>query len=182
LPALQGDGFARETEFNKILGNDKLIIASGNARTVDDWSRFADGFSALAEKLKPFQMRIGYHNHTGEFLPVDGQIPEYILFDKASPDVFVQLDIGHCAHGGGDPVAVIRKYAGRLLSVHVKDWVPATGSDIVGEGIVKWDEVLAACAGAPSLQWYNIEEESGKFPGLDGIDQDFKNFTKLLAG
>jgi sugar phosphate isomerase/epimerase len=182
LPALQGDGFARETEFNKILGNDKLIIASGNARTVDDWSRFADGFSALAEKLKPFQMRIGYHNHTGEFLPVDGQIPEYIFFDKASPDVFVQLDIGHCAHGGGDPVAVIKKYAGRLLSVHVKDWVPATGSDIVGEGIVKWDEVLAACAGAPSLQWYNIEEESGKFPGLDGIDKDFKNFTKLLAG
>jgi sugar phosphate isomerase/epimerase len=182
LPALQGDGFARETEFNKILGNDKLIIASGNARTVDDWSRFADGFSALAEKLKPFQMRIGYHNHTGEFLPVDGRIPEYIFFDNASPDVFVQLDIGHCAHGGGDPVAVIRKYAGRLLSVHVKDWVPATGSDIVGEGIVKWDEVLAACAGAPSLQWYNIEEESGKFPGLDGIDKDFKNFTKLLAG
>jgi sugar phosphate isomerase/epimerase len=182
LPALQGDGFARETEFNKIIGNDRLIIASGNARTVDDWSRFADSFSALAEKLKPLQMRIGYHNHTGEFSPVDGRIPEYIFFDKASPDVFVQLDIGHCAHGGGDPVAVIKKYAGRLVSLHVKDWDPATGGDIVGEGIVQWDEVLAACARAPSLQWYNIEEESGKFPGLDGIDKDFKNFTKLLAG
>jgi sugar phosphate isomerase/epimerase len=182
LPALQGDGFARETDFNKIIGNDKLIIASGNARTADDWSRFADAFSALAEKLKPLQMRIGYHNHTSEFSPVDGRIPEYIFFDKASPDVFVQLDIGHCAHGGGDPVAVIKKYAGRLVSVHVKDWDPATGGDIVGEGIVKWDEVLAACASAPSLQWYNIEEESGKFPGLDGIDKDFKNFGRLLAG
>ncbi len=180
LPTLQGNGFARETEFNKIIGNDKLIIASGNARTVDDWSRFADGFSAVAEKLKPLQMRIGYHNHTGEFKAVDGQIPEYVFFDKASPDVFVQLDIGHCAHGGGDPVAVINKYRNRLVSVHVKDWVPATGGDIVGEGIVKWDEVLTACAGAPNLQWYNIEEESGKFPGLEGIDKDFKNFSKLL--
>ncbi|MGA2555325.1 MAG: TIM barrel protein [Verrucomicrobiota bacterium] len=181
LPALQGDGFARETEFNKILGNDKLIIASGNARTMDDWTRFADGFSAIAEKLKPLQMRIGYHNHTGEFNPIDGQIPEYIFFDKAGPDVFVQLDIGHCAHGGGDPVAVIKKYSDRLVSVHVKDWVPATGGDIVGEGIVNWDDVLAACAGAPNLQWYTIEEESGKFPGLDGIDRDYENFSKLLA-
>src|ERR1039458_1126279 len=76
LGTLQGDGFARETEFNKVIGNDKLIIASGNARTVDDWNRFAEGFSAIAEKLKPLQMRIGYHNHTGEFAPVDGQIPE----------------------------------------------------------------------------------------------------------
>jgi len=182
LPALQGDGFARETEFNKVIGNDKLIIASGNARTIDDWTRFADGFSAIAEKLKPLQLRLGYHNHTGEFAAIDGQIPEYIFFDKASPDVFVQLDIGHCAHGGGDPVAVIKKYSDRLVSVHVKDWVPATGGDIVGEGIVKWDDVLAACAGAPNLQWYNIEEESGKFPGLEGIDKDFKNFSKLLAG
>ncbi|HXR08011.1 MAG TPA: TIM barrel protein [Candidatus Acidoferrum sp.] len=182
LPALQGDGFARETEFNKVIGNDKLIIASGNARTIDDWTRFADGFSAIAEKLKPLQLRLGYHNHTGEFNAIDGQIPEYIFFDKASPDVFVQLDIGHCAHGGGDPVAVIKKYSDRLVSVHVKDWVPATGGDIVGEGIVKWDDVLAACAGAPNLQWYNIEEESGKFPGLEGIDKDFKNFSKLLAG
>ena len=47
---------------------------------------------------------------------------EYIFFDKTSPDVFVQLDIGHCAHGGGDPVAVIKKYSDRLLSVHAKDW------------------------------------------------------------
>jgi sugar phosphate isomerase/epimerase len=182
LGALQGDGFARETEFNKVLGNDRLIIASGNARTVDDWSRMADSFSAIAEKLKPLNLRIGYHNHTGEFTPVDGQVPEFVFFDKASPDVFVQLDIGHCAHGGGDPVAVIKKYSNRLVSVHVKDWDPATRSDIVGEGMVKWPEVLEACAGAPNLQWYNVEEESGKFPALEGIDKDFKNFTKLLAG
>ena len=182
LPTLQGDGFARETEFNKVIGNDKLIIASGNARTVDDWTRMADGFSAIAEKLKPLNLRIGYHNHTGEFTPVDGQVPEFIFFDKASPDVFVQLDIGHCAHAGGDPVAVIKKYSNRLVSVHVKDWEPATRGDIVGEGIVKWPDVLEACASAPNLQWYTVEEESGKFPALEGIDKDFKNFTKLLAG
>jgi sugar phosphate isomerase/epimerase len=91
----------------------------------------------------------------------------------------VQLDIGHCAHGGADPAAYLKKYGDRVLSVHAKDWAPG-GGDIIGEGIVKWSEVLEACAASPSLQWYIVEEESGKYPGLEGIAKDFKNLTKLL--
>jgi sugar phosphate isomerase/epimerase len=180
LADVQGDRLERTVEFNKTIGNDKLVVASMSARTIDDWTRRADEFSAAAEKLKPSNMRLGYHNHVAEFKKTDGQTPEFVFFDKASPDVFVQLDIGHCAHGGGDPAAVIKKYGDRLLSVHIKDWVPATGGDIVGEGIVPWPEVLAACAQAKALQWYNIEEESNKFPGLGGIEKDFTNLTKLL--
>ena len=67
LGGLQGDGLQREVDFNQTLGNDKLIIASLNATTADDWRRRADEFSAVAEKLEPFKMRVGYHNHTGEF-------------------------------------------------------------------------------------------------------------------
>jgi sugar phosphate isomerase/epimerase len=179
LAEVQGDRLERAVEFSIILGNDKLIVSMGS-RTIEEYERHADEFSAVAEKLKPHNMRIGYHNHTAEFQKIDDRAPEFVFFDKASPDVFVQLDIGHCAHGGGDPVAVIKKYGDRLLSVHVKDWVPATGGDIVGEGIVKWPEVLAACAEAKALQWYIIEEESNMFPGLGGIEKDFVNLTKLL--
>jgi len=177
---VQGNRLERTVEFNKVIGNDKLIVASTNASTAEDWTRRADEFSAVAEQLKPHNMRIGYHNHTGEFHAIDGQKPEDIFFGKASPGVFMQLDIGHCAHAGADPAAYIKKYGDHLLSVHVKDWVRATGGDIVGEGIVKWPEVLTACASAPALQWYIIEEESNKFPGLEGIEKDFKNLTKLL--
>jgi sugar phosphate isomerase/epimerase len=180
LGDVQGDRLERTVEFNKTIGNNKLVVASMGAKTVDDWTRQADLFSAAAEKLKPHDMRVGYHNHTGEFHKIDDQVPEFIFFDKASPDVFVQLDIGHCAHGGGDPAAVIKKYGDRLLSVHIKDWVPANGGDVVGEGIVKWPEVLAACAEAKALQWYNVEEESNRFPGLGGIEKDYANLTKLL--
>ena len=180
LRTLQGDGFQREVDFNKTIGNDRLIIASSNAKTADDWARLADSFSQIAEKLKPLNMRLGYHNHASEFTPIDGQMPEDIFFGKASPEVFVQLDIGHCAHAGADPTAYLKKYGNRTLSVHVKDWVAETRGDIVGEGIVNWSEVLDACAAASALEWYVIEEESGKFQALDGIDKDFKNFTRLL--
>jgi sugar phosphate isomerase/epimerase len=161
LQVLQGDGLQKEVDFNKTIGNDRLIIASANGRTADDWAKLADSFSAVAAKLKPLNMRIGYHNHAAEFTPIDGKMPEDIFFEKASPDVFVQLDIGHCAHAGGDPAAYIKKYGNRVLSVHVKDWVAATRGDIVGEGMVKWPEVLEACAGAcPAM----VRHRRGKQP------------------
>jgi sugar phosphate isomerase/epimerase len=180
LQVLQGDGLKKEVDFNKTIGNDKLIIASANGRTADDWAKLADSFSAVAEKLKPLNMRIGYHNHSAEFTPIDGKMPADIFFGKASPDVFMQLDIGHCAHAGGDPAVYMKKYGDRILSVHVKDWVEATRGDIVGEGIVKWPDVLDACATSSALQWYITEEESNQFKALEGIDKDFKNFAKMF--
>jgi sugar phosphate isomerase/epimerase len=180
LPTLLGDGFQKEVDFNQTIGNDKLIIASANASTAESWAKLADNFSAVAAKLKPLKLRLGYHNHAVEFTPMDGKMPEDIFFEKASPDVFVQLDIGHCAHAGGDPAAYIKKYGSRVLSVHVKDWVAATRGDIVGEGMVKWPDVLEACAGASGLQWYVTEEESNQFKGLEGIEKDYKNFVKML--
>ena len=182
LPRLQQDaGFQSEVDYNKTIGNDRLIIAMGNARTIDDWKKMADAFSAVAAKLKPLGLRLGYHNHTGEFTAVDGQTPEYVFFDQAGPDVFVQLDVGHCLHGGGDPVAVIKKYNSRLVTMHIKDYNPTTRGDIVGEGAVKWPDVLDACSTCPNLQWYTIEEEVSR-GGLTSVEKSFKNWVKILAG
>jgi sugar phosphate isomerase/epimerase len=195
LQGVTAENFQKTVDFNSILGNEKLIVASlANTKTADDWAKNADTFSAVAEKLKPYKMRIGYHNHVAEFQPMGGPggpLAEDIFFGKASPDVFVQLDIGHCAHAGVDPVAakagadpalVLKKYAGRVLSVHVKDWVPATGGDIIGEGVVKWPEVLDACDhNGGAVQWYIVEEESGKYPLLTGIDKDYQNLQQLFA-
>jgi sugar phosphate isomerase/epimerase len=180
LPLLLGDRIQTEIDYNKTIGNDRLIIAMGNARTIDQWKKMADDFSTVAAKLKPFGLRIGYHNHTAEFTAVDGQIPEDVFFGNANPDVFVQLDVGHCVHAGGDPVAVIKKYTSRLVTMHIKDYNPTTRGDIVGEGSVKWKDVLDACATAPNLQWYTVEEEVS-MKGLESIDTDFKNWAKILA-
>jgi sugar phosphate isomerase/epimerase len=182
LPVLQqAAGLQKEIDFNKTLGNDRLIIAMGNARTVADWTKMADDFSAVSAKLKAAGLRLGYHNHTAEFTAVDGQIPEYLFFDKASPDVFVQLDVGHCLHAGGDPVAVVKKYNSRLVTMHIKDWNAKTRGDIVGEGDVKWADVLDACSTCPNLQWYTIEEEV-TMSGLASVEKSFKNWVKILAG
>jgi len=65
--------------------------------------------------------------------------------------------------------------------MHIKDWNAKTHGDIVGEGDVKWQDVLDACAPCPNLQWYTIEEEVSR-GGLTSVEKSFKNWGKIMAG
>ncbi len=176
VKTLLGDELPKTVEFNKIIGNKNLIVPSINGKTLDDWREHAKTFNEIAAKLKPQGLRVGYHNHAQEFKPIDGKTPWDVLFGSTTKDVIMQLDIGHCLHGGGDPVQVLKTYKGRAKTVHVKDYSPAGPEhDIVGTGDMKWPQVLDACEKDGGTEWYIIEEESGKFEGLDGI-------AKSLAG
>ena len=79
-----------------------------------------------------------------------GQKPEQVdaILDAAdSSYVKLELDTAHYAQGGGDPAALIRKYKGRLLFLHLKDTKPAAtlnGYEFVelGQGRVNFPEFL----------------------------------------
>lgn len=181
LQTMSGDALEKTVEFNHTLDNKLLVVPSMQAKTLDDWAKNAETFTGIAEKLKPHNMRIGFHNHTPEFQAVEGQIPEDYFFGKASQDVFVQLDIGHCARAGADPVAYLKKFAGRVLSVHVKDYAEGNRAALIGEGSVKWADVFDACETVAGTQWYIIEEESNAYKGLEGIEKSYQCLAKLLA-
>ena len=167
-------------EYSQVLGIKFMGIASMRASTIDDWTKAVDTFNAIAEKLKPHGMEIGFHNHTREFEPIDGVVPLELLFSKTSKDVFMQLDIGHCIKVT-DPLVWLNKFPGRARSVHVKDWNPETRSNIIGEGDVKWPEVLQACETVAGTEVYIIEEESRSFEGLEGIDKMLKGLKEFLV-
>ncbi|MBM3840290.1 MAG: sugar phosphate isomerase/epimerase [Verrucomicrobia bacterium] len=174
---------SKTVEFNETLGNKYLVVPGGlpGTKSIEGWAKNAETFSEIAEKLKPHHMRVGYHNHSAEFKAIDGEIPEDVFFSKASPDVFVQLDIGHCIHGGADPVAYLKKFPGRVLNVHVKEYSPTKRDALIGEGEIKWPQVLEACETVAGTEWYIIEEESNAYKGLEGIERSFQNLKKLLA-
>lgn len=184
LKSMDGDGLQRTIEFNQIIGNPYLVVPSlpkENTATLDAWAKTADRFTEIAAKLSPLKMRLGYHNHTVEFTPLEGRIPWDVFMTQADKSVFGQLDIGHCQRAGADPVAYLKKYPGRALTVHVKEFHPSRRDALVGEGEIKWAEVLAACESVAGTEWYIIEEESRAYPGLEGIERSYQNFRKLLA-
>jgi sugar phosphate isomerase/epimerase len=171
LDTLLGDNLTKTTEFNHTIGNKNLIVPSlpGKYRgSITAWKDTGKLFSEIAEKVKPEGFTVGYHNHTAEFQKVDGETPFDAFFGAASSDVKVQLDIGHAAGGGADPVEVTRRYRGRIVSVHVKDYSPA-GEVTVGEGTVKWKDMFAALESSPGFEWYIVEEEGRSCQGTDCI-------------
>ncbi len=184
LDTMAGDKLPPTIEFNQVLGNRFLIAPSlpkTNTSSLDAWAKTADAFNAIAAKLKPLNMAVGYHNHTDEFAPLEGQVPMDYFFGRTSRDVIMQLDVGHCVRAGADPVAYLKKFAGRARSVHVKEWSSTKQAYVVGEGDVKWPAVFAACETVGGTEWYVIEEETRAFQGAEGIEKSIQSLKKLLA-
>jgi len=129
---LQGDALKRTVDLHKTLG-----------------ARF----------IIPYGMMTGYHNHSHEFKKVNGETLWDVFFSNTPNEVCHQIDTGNCMGGGGDPVAFIKKYAGRTRTVHLKEH---GGPGNFGEGKCPWNEVFAACESVGGTQWYIVEQESYK--------------------
>jgi sugar phosphate isomerase/epimerase len=181
LGEMTGERFAKTVEFNKILGNKNLIAPSGmRTNSQETVIQFAKQMSELAAKAKEQGMRVGYHNHAGEFDPKAGFIAWEVFAKNSSPDVILQVDIGHVARAGADPAKYMQMFPGRLTTVHVKDFRKGQPDPVVGEGEVDWPAMFKICEGTGGTEWYIIEDEATEGP-LQRVKTDIQNLRKLLA-
>lgn len=181
LGTLTGDALKGTVEYNKILGN-KYLIAPGlpreNTRSAEALKKTGELFSELAEKVKGQGMKVGYHAHGGDFRRFDGQTGWDIIFSNASDDVVMQLDIGNCIGGGGDPIAVLKKFPGRSATIHLKEHGGKRGA-CVGEGDVDWKTVFRLCETTGGTRWYIVEQESYDGPPLGSVKRCIDNLRKM---
>lgn len=76
-------------------------------------------------------MKLCYHNHDFEFKKVDGEYKIDLLYKAISPDLLsTQLDTCWVNVGGENPADFIRKYAGRIEIVHLKDFAGTKGGNM----------------------------------------------------
>ena len=176
--ALTDENLARTIEFNKTLGCRFLIVAADQKRmaSVEGVQEFADALNDTADKLAGEGMFTGYHAHGFDFKVLENdEIAWDILFSNTKPEVIMQMDIGNCADGGGDPIATLRKFPNRARSVHLKDYGGAPDS-VLGEGKADWPEVFRICETVQNTEWYVVEE--GEESGL-GFDISARSLQAL---
>jgi len=166
--ALLGDRLARTIELNQELGNRFLIVAADKQRmsSVQTIAELAGILDEVAGKLKPLGMRTGYHAHGFDFTRFDGRTAWDILFSSTREDVVMQMDTGNCAGGGGDPIAILRKFPGRALSVHIKEYGQPPDA-MIGEGQAPWDEIFRLCESTAATEWYVVEQGGPDGLGLE---------------
>jgi len=82
-----------------------------------------DTIQVLGRKLAENGMVLQYHNHDFEFVKLDGEYALDVLYQKAGPDVLqTQIDTCWVNVAGEDPAEYLKKYAGRMPTVHLKDF------------------------------------------------------------
>jgi len=181
LDALKGDALQGTVEFNQTLGNPFLIVSwmpHSYMESVQSIKDMAKVYTELAEKVKALDMRVGYHAHGGDFEKVDGKTAWDIFFENTGPEVVMQLDIGNCIGGGGDPIATLKKFPGRSVTVHLKEH-GGPPEAVVGEGEVDWPTVFEICETTGGTEWYIVEHERSAGDPLENVKRCLENLRKL---
>ena len=182
LAALQGETFDKTVEIHKVIGTPYLIVASLPKKSLASVAAVAETgklFNEISARLKPHGMQVGYHCHGGDFAQVDGKTAWERFGEATQADVLLQLDIGNCLGGGGDPIAMLKQFPGRSVSLHVKDYGGKPGA-VFGEGTVNWKEVFQICETTGGTKQYIIEEEGRAGPeALEDVRRALQNFRKM---
>ncbi len=84
-----------------------------------DWPLFCARLNEVARHLRQRGVRLAFHHHMGTVVQTEAEIDR--LMAETSGDVGLLLDTGHLVFAGGDPVAVARRHAKRIVHVHCKD-------------------------------------------------------------
>lgn len=127
----------------------------------DGWMRIADEFMKIGAKCKEAGLDFAYHNHSGEFQVVDGEMAHEILFDNTDPAyVKMQLDTCWVENAGIKAVDWMNKYAPALKLLHIKE-LTAVGDPTalpVGDGCVDFPPIVEL-GKKLGVKWYTIEHE-----------------------
>jgi len=134
----------------------------------------ATDFAACGKALAGEGLQFFYHVHGYEFgTSPDGTLLDTLMKQSPQKDVAFQMDVFWVMRGGGDPAALLTKYPGRFLLMHLKDIAKGTAlgdptgsapdetSVPLGQGQVNWPAVLKAAKAGGTKMFY-IEDEHPK--------------------
>jgi sugar phosphate isomerase/epimerase len=181
--SFSADGIQKAIELNSILGTRHVVLASaGRVNTLDGWKTIAETLTKGAEQLKSANLRAGYHNHQLEFMPIEGKRPMEVIAANTPKSVMLQLDVGTCIEAGSDPVAWINSNPGRINCLHLKDWAPEKGYQVLfGEGKAPWKKIFDAAEKTGGVEYYLIEQEGSAYAPIDTAEKCLAAFKTLHA-
>jgi sugar phosphate isomerase/epimerase len=136
--------------------------------------RYCDYFNAVGAKCNAAGIRFGYHNHSGEFKSIDGQIIyDYMLKNTDPKKVMFQMDLYWITEGGKNPVDYFKTYPGRFELWHVKDKRELGGSDAKMNFKPIFENAKLA-----GMKKYIVEVEEFNSNPIDGVKQSLEFLLK----
>jgi sugar phosphate isomerase/epimerase len=176
----------------KILGASYVMCSwiphKNNTLTFEDAKKAVEDFNRAGKVLKDQGITLCYHTHGYEFQPYeDGTLMDYIIKNTNPADVSFEMDVLWVQFGGGDPVALLKKYGDRWKLMHLKDLRKGTKKDLTGGTSQENDVALGTGeldipgilkeAKKVGIKHYFIEDESSNVIGQ--VPQSIKYLRSL---
>jgi sugar phosphate isomerase/epimerase len=146
-------------------------LPQNRRQSADDFRRAGEELARYGEQCKAAGLQLSYHNHDFEFKQFDGRYGIDLLAEAADPELLkLQPDLGWVAYAGVDPVEFLRRYSGRVPTVHFKDMIkePERYDVPNGEGILPIPELVAAGREA-GTEWFIVELDAPREPPIECI-------------
>ena len=152
-------------QFAKELGLEHMVCSSfGLPKTarLDDYLAAADKLNQAGEKIKQAGMQAGFHNHSGEFATLDGQLIYEALMKRLDPDLVKMQFQTEVINLGYKASTYFNKYPGRFISGHLSDWTADKKQVPIGKGIIDWKEFFKT-AKTGGVKYFFVEMDPETF-------------------
>lgn len=161
----------------KTMGAKYCVIPGYNfGSTLEQVKATCDHLNRVGEIAWEYDLKLGYHNHKGDFDKVEGEtILDYVIANTDADKLFIELDV--CEHNMGEanPMDYLVAYPERIQVLHLKD------DGVLGaSGKVDFDALLQRFAANGWCDTY-VEYEL-PFNLGDDAAQNEKNMRQLWQG
>lgn len=144
------------------------MVSPDRWQSIEEIRATADRLNSYVDAAEARGIRLGYHNHSQEFIAsFDGVSALEAFTALLDPRIVLEVDVYWAAIGGQDVRALLRRLGDRVRLLHMKDGIlgedPFRAADprsvtlqqrIAGTGEVPLREVLAA---APAAEFAVVE-------------------------
>jgi len=170
--------FASILEKAKEAGVSHLVIPAippAVRESIDTYKKVAENCNKGAAMATEAGITLSYHNHSFEYLPLDGKKSGFDVFiEEFSPEMMFELDVFWVRVAGLDPAEMITRLKGRVSQLHLKDL--ADGHDLpnyggmpqkafkeLGNGMIPMKPILEAAAEAGVVHCH-VEQDHSPAP------------------
>ena len=152
--------------YHKTIGNTDIIVPGADLGSLDKIIDFCHVMNRAQVRLAEEGIRLGYHNHSHEFVVMPWGSTIHSELEKRGTFDF-EIDTFWAFNAGLDPLQVLDRLAGRVHVIHLKDGFKGGQGKSLGQGEAP---VLAVRQKALDMGLRMVVESEGLDPtGLEEV-------------
>ncbi len=176
--------------FSRELGLSWVVCPGHKTETLADCKKISSILVRAAQALQPYGIRVGYHNHSHEFVKFgDSYALDLIIANDAGVAITAEVDTCWAQYADVDPVAYIDSLGDLAGPLHFKDinagYKDMAGQDInveVGNGMIDFPAIIKVARRNGILErGLIVEQEAFTRDMFESIKISCDNIKKMLA-